>query len=77
MSAGYGDCGCLVEGYDQCLCKFCNRCGDLGHTALYCKRKSHGGRSGGYLSCSRPTKTTLIDDLNRIDNHHEVCTLLF
>lgn len=77
MSTGYRDCRCLVEGYDQCLCKFCNRCGGLGHTVLYCKRKSHGGRSGGYMSFSRPTKSTPMNDLDQIDNHREVCTLSF
>lgn len=30
-------CKCLLEGYDECYCRFCNACGSFGHTRSYCR----------------------------------------
>lgn len=41
-------CKCYSEGYDECLCRFCTKCGNFGHLRTDFHDQSLKQRNGGY-----------------------------
>ncbi|KAB8213450.1 hypothetical protein BDV33DRAFT_196915 [Aspergillus novoparasiticus] len=35
-------CECIKNGYDECLCRFCRRCGNFGHRIYHCRATQCG-----------------------------------